>query len=140
MKIKVKRTNCGLKSTLSDVYVDNEWFCFGLEDQDRELESGGEKVKAHTCIPRGEYELVITFSNRFKRELPLLKDVPQFEGIRIHPGNTHDDTEGCILVGSSWFDTNSGPALNNSRATFDKLFELLEAAYDSGEPITVEVI
>lgn len=79
---------------------------FTLEDRVREIStaSGWQwkqeyKVPKHTAIPSGRYEMRITHSNRFKRELPLLYDVPDFSGIRIHAGNTEEDTEGCILVG-----------------------------------------
>jgi hypothetical protein len=140
MKLTLHRFNCGQRATLGELFVDKEFTCFTIEDQDRQLETGGEKIPRETCIPRGSYPVVVTWSNRFKRELPLVKDVPGFDGIRIHPGNTHDDTEGCILVGSSWFNTADGPAVNNSRATFGTLFERLEAAYARGEAISLEVI
>lgn len=58
----------------------------------------GEKVMSRTAIPGGVYALGITMSNKFKRAMPLIYDVPNFEGIRIHGGNTAADTAGCILV------------------------------------------
>ena len=93
--------------TISRLYVNGELFgCNALEDADRGLrqdmqleEIKKKKVYGQTAIPRGSYECVYTYSNRFKKMLPLLKDVPGFDGIRIHSGNSAKDTDGCILVG-----------------------------------------
>jgi len=77
------------------------WLCWTLEDIVREVEGHPVamwKVKGRTAVPRGTYCVRVTYSNRFKTSLPLLLDVPGFEGIRIHGGNTASDTEGCILV------------------------------------------
>lgn len=80
--------------------------CYCLEDTDRGLESDmrieqilAMKIYGKTAIPKGKYEVVISYSERFKKMLPLLLNVPGFEGIRIHPGNTESDTEGCLLPG-----------------------------------------
>ena len=100
MKLLLLRDHFTNSTTLGKLYVNGIFQCYTLEDKDRELEKGNEKLYGETAIPRGSYQVIIDYSNRFKRELPRLKDVPQFEGIRIHPGNTHEDTHGCILVGS----------------------------------------
>ena len=81
------------------MYLDGRFGVLHLEDVVRQ----GEKVPGQTAIPEGIYTVQITFSNRFKRDLPLLLNVPNFEGIRIHPGNTDADTEGCILVGPCYW-------------------------------------
>jgi len=136
MKILLERTTYTDKSTIGKLYINGVFQCFTLEDKDRNLEQQGEKVYGETAIPRGKYDVVITYSKRFRTELPLLVDVPQFEGIRIHPGNFSGDTEGCILVGSG----TAPDRLFNSRAAFNALFQRLEIAYAKGEEITIEVM
>jgi hypothetical protein len=137
MKLHLKRTVCAKAYTLGRLHVNGKYECDTLEDADRQLENNPEdKVYGETCIPRGTYDVIITMSNRFKRELPLIKDVPGFEGIRIHPGNTHEDTHGCILVGVL---ADSGDRIVMSRTTFDGLFQRMERAYDAKEPITITV-
>lgn len=81
--------------THGDLIVDGKWAVFTLEDAIRH----GPKIAHETAIPAGRYEVTITRSQHFGRMLPLLLDVPGFEGIRIHTGNTRADTSGCILVG-----------------------------------------
>jgi len=109
--------------------------CYTLEDKDRFLEEGGEKIYGETAIPRGLYQVVIDQSQRFRRLLPRLLDVPHFEGIRIHAGNTDADTQGCILVGT----VRGDERVVNSRVAFDKLFAKLQRAYDDGDQIVIEV-
>lgn len=140
LELDLWRFQCTPKGTLGKLSVDGKFFCFTLEDVDRLLEHGYPKIAGETCIPRGRYPVVITYSNRFKRDLPLLKDVPLFEGIRLHAGNFTGDTEGCPLVGSSHTtQANGAPMLLNSRATFAKLFDVLEAAYERGDAIWITV-
>ena len=94
MKLTLKRIFKGEKYTIGDLYIDGTWFSNTLEDAIRDV-----KVYGETAIPTGTYKVTITFSPRFRRWLPLLHDVPYFEGVRIHRGNTAEDTHGCILVG-----------------------------------------
>jgi len=94
LKLSIVRWPSTKKSTSGIMYIDGKFFCFTLEDVEREV-----KIMHETCIPKGIYKVVLTMSNRFKKILPLVCDVPNFEGIRIHAGNTDKSTSGCILVG-----------------------------------------
>lgn len=131
MKIEVVRNQLSANSTIGDLYVNGVWECFTLEDVVR----GGPKVYGKTAIPAGTYEVQITFSNRFKRDLPLLLNVPGFEGIRIHPGNTAENTEGCILVGKA----KAIDLVTNSRDAFNKLYARIIGAWSRKEPISITV-
>ena len=93
------------------------------------MRSPGEKIPGDTAIPEGRYQIIINHSPRFKRDLPLLLKVPNFEGVRIHPGNYAKDTEGCILVGRKRI-----PGMvQESRLAFDALFAKIQAALESEE-------
>lgn len=94
MKIKLVREIFNENSTIGKLYLDGTFECYTLEDKVRE-----EKIPGKTAIPYGSYRIVIDFSNRFKKLMPHLLDVPGFTGVRIHAGNTENDTEGCILLG-----------------------------------------
>lgn len=105
MKLKLVREYLTPNETLGSLYIDGKFFCYTLEDKDRGLKQSNaladikaRKVKAQTAIPSGKYKVSVTFSNRFKRDMPLVHNVGGFEGIRFHGGNTHLDSEGCILV------------------------------------------
>lgn len=135
MKLVLDRQYYGDSSTQGDLYIDGVWECAVLEDA---LAVNGVKVSGETCIPDGTYHVLITWSPKFKRRLPLLIDVPGFDGIRIHPGNTPHDTLGCLLVGEA-FIHEPQTALVRSRAAFDRLYEKMCAADSKGEPITIEV-
>ena len=103
MKLDLQRTERGDRYTMGRLAIDGEPFCDTLEPTDRHLDAitmrPEQKLYGQTAIPTGSYPVVLTYSPRFKRTLPLLKNVPHFEGIRIHPGNSATDTAGCILVG-----------------------------------------
>ena len=136
MKIVVDRFEFSDNSTIGTLTC-GDWHCYTLEDTDRYLEEDPDaKQYGKTAIPRGKYKVIIDWSNRFKRELPRLLDVPGFTGVRIHAGNEPDDTEGCILVGSSYKED----WVSNSRATFNKLFELIESSLDHGDEVEIEIL
>jgi len=85
----------GDKNIIGDLFIDDIFFCHTLEDEKR---ADGLKVYGETAIPTGTYNVKVTMSNRFKRLMPLLLDVPMFKGIRVHGGNDSSDTLGCVLV------------------------------------------
>lgn len=107
--------------TLGALSVNGVWECYTLEDPEREV-----KIYGQTAIPRGRYRIELTMSQRFKRVLPLLLDVPGFTGVRIHPGNTASDTDGCILVGMDKY----ADSVGHSRIAFASLFGKLKSAPD----------
>lgn len=127
MKIKVDRIYKGESYTIGKMYLNGEYFCDTLEDAIRPV-----KIPNETAIPAGTYKVEVTYSPRFKRNLPLLIDVPNYTGIRIHNGSNKDHTSGCILVG---FNTAKGK-LTDSRKTSDQLTNLLESL---SEPIEIEI-
>jgi len=108
MEITVKRKTRTDISTIGELDINGTFECYTLEDKDRGLlqtmsltDIKSKKVDGKTAIPAGRYELAITFSDRFQKYLPLLLNVPGYEGVRIHNGNTAADTEGCLLLGTS---------------------------------------
>lgn len=119
------------KSTPGVLLIDGIFECYTLEDVVRPT-----KIKGETAIPAGTYEVQINMSNRFKRLLPLLIGVPNFEGVRIHPGNTDKDTEGCILVG----DSHAKDFVGSSKVAFERLFKKMQAASKAGEAIEIEIV
>ena len=99
MDLHLVRYDCTPDRTIGKLAVDGIFECLTLEDAIRT----GPKVPGATAIPSGRYRVIINYSTRFDRQLPLLLNVPHFFGVRIHPGNTSADTTGCILVGQSRF-------------------------------------
>lgn len=135
MKLRVERLWKKPAYTVGRLFVDGKLFCNTLEDTVRDL-SNEKKVYGKTAIPYGEYRVVYNWSPKFGRNLPRLLNVPAFEDILIHPGNTADDSAGCILVGRN---TEVG-RLTESRYTSDKLNVLIEDAQRGGESITIEIV
>lgn len=134
MRLKLNRVQFTEKSTIGELWVDDDEdrFCFTLEDKVR---APGVKVAGKTAIPAGQYEIIINWSQRFKRPMPLLLDVPNFEGVRIHAGNSEVDTEGCILVGFN----RSPDFVGNSRQAFDTLFATMQREFNEKETITIDI-
>lgn len=130
MKLLLQREPSTKQSTPGKLFIDGQFECHTLEDIVRPR---GVKVYGQTAIPAGTYQVVLTMSPRFKRVLPLLLNVPGFEGIRIHPGNKAEETDGCILVG----DAPAPDWLGQSRVAFDRLFAKLRRL--TTEPVTIEI-
>ncbi len=126
-------------TTIGDVTLDGDPFCYTCEDEIREVPRapvGTWKVAGQTAIPQGVYSVIITPSARFKRPLPLVVNVPGFSGIRIHPGGSARDTEGCILPGL----VVTGPAIFRSREACAKWQNAIQSAIDEGQSVTLEIV
>jgi hypothetical protein len=131
LQIEIRREIYTERSTVGRLFVNGEFECYTLEDCAR-----AKKIPGATCIPAGSYAATITFSNRFQRQMPELLEVPGFEGIRIHAGNTDAETEGCILVG----ETRAQDFVGRSRAAFGRLFMKLRKAEASGARMQVTIL
>lgn len=131
VRLLLQRLHCEPDVTIGRLSIDDQFVAWTCEDPVRE----GPKVPGNTAIPFGRYGVVITPSPRFRRDLPLLEDVPGFAGVRIHPGNTAADTEGCILPGLDRL----AKGVGRSRAAFDRIFPALAAAKARGEDITITI-
>ncbi len=137
--MKLTRTDYSEAATEGVLYIDGVMECFTMEDKDRNLELGGIKVYGKTAIPKGTYEVQVTMSSRFKKEMPVLLDVPGFTGIRIHTGNSSQDTDGCIIVGG----VNAAQKDNfigQSRIAYNKLFRKIVDAINDNEKVTIEIV
>ena len=140
MKLKLNRIALRKTYTIGKLYIDGKYFCDTLEDTVRDtnksgkFDNGEKKVKGKTAIPYGTYEIKWTYSPRFKKYTPQLMNVPQFEGIRIHAGNSSTDTEGCLLLGEN---KKVGIVLN-SRATINKFYQIIKEACSNGK-VTIEI-
>lgn len=105
--------------TIGRLYVNGEFLCNTIEDVDRKLNQNMSateiqriKVAAETAIPTGTYAMRVTMSPKFKRELVEIQNVPGFSGIRIHRGNTAQDSAGCLIVGEN---TSKGRVTNSTK-------------------------
>lgn len=153
MKILVDRKWKKETYTIGNLYVNGKLFCNTLEDRDRGLKKTDslstikvKKVYGETAIPTGTYKITMDVTspkysavkwywNLCKGKIPRLLDVPGFEGILIHPGNTPFDTYGCILVGKN---TIKGQ-VTQSKDTFAKLYKEMKKAVDKKEVIEIEI-
>lgn len=106
MNLNLKRTGFTDKSTIGELSINGKFICYVLEDKDRGLKQDMDikeisrlKLYGVTAIPYGTYRVGITMSSRFKKQLPILFNVPGYEGVRIHSGNTAEDSLGCLIVG-----------------------------------------
>ena len=140
MKLTLKRIALRPTYTIGKLNIDDVYFCDTIEDTVRDLnkngkfDNGEKKVHSKTAIPYGTYEIKWTYSPRFKKYTPQLMNVPSFEGIRVHAGNTSADTEGCLILGEN---KQVGKVLN-SRATINKFYPIIKKACSNGR-VTIEI-
>lgn len=142
MKLILIRKEFTSISTIGELWIDDKFFCYVLEDKDRGLvqwESVAtmkvKKLFGVTAIPYGKYDVVLSMSNRFKRLLPEIKDVKCFEGVRIHRGNSPEDSHGCLIVGM----TKAYNMVFESTKAENALMEKLKEAVEFKEEITLEI-
>ena len=131
MKITVIRTHGTKGFTHGQLHIDGVYFCDTMEDQERDI-----KIDGETAIPCGQYKVIINMSARFNRLMPLLLNVPNYTGVRIHSGNTSANTDGCLLVGKPY----KNDFITASKETFAALFKTMNDAIADKQEITLEVI
>lgn len=141
MKIKLVRDTFGSTFTKGKLYIDNKFIAYTIEDTDRHIEKTGCKAKVQdtTCIPRGTYKVIIDFSNHFKKDLIHILNVPCFEGVRLHSGNSSKDTEGCIIVGYTDVD-HAKDWIGTSRPAVDDIQAKVRGAIGAGHTVTIEIV
>lgn len=140
MRLTLKRIANRKDYCIGKLYINGVYFCDTLEDVDRGLSDAMTeeeirelKIKGKTAIPVGIYTILMTYSPKYQRIMPLINNVKGYSGIRIHSGNTAKDTEGCLLVGKN---TVVG-RLTDSRNTFNALFKRLQQK--GSNKITIEI-
>ncbi len=142
MELKLNRKFLGATYTIGDLFIDGEYYCNTIEDKVRDLNKDGDlldegesKVYGETAIPYGTYKIIVNLSPKFNRELPRLLDVPHFEGILIHRGNTAKDSAGCVILGENKI---KGKVINSTSYEID-LVKRMKAAIAKGEEITIKI-
>ena len=145
MNLELKRIFKGKDYTIGRLFIDGKYFCDTLEDPVRQLDSSKDKIYSKTAIPTGKYKVSMSIVspkysirksyNWCGGRLPRLLDVPFFEGILIHSGNTPDHTAGCILVGENKI---KGQVIN-SMNTLKNLWVKLNVADEVGEEIWIDI-
>ena len=130
MELLLQREPSTTEYTFGKLYIDGVEFCHTIEDPVRLI-----KIKGKTAIPAGRYKVWVSVSPRFRRPLPLLVNVPNFEGIRIHSGNTASDTEGCIIVGMN----RGKSSVLKSRVALSKLLPKISRILDAGHEVWITV-
>ena len=136
IKFLLQRDVCAPGFTLGRLIVEGKLYGYTCEDQDRKLEENpGAKIDKRTAIPRGLYRLTTSYSNRFKKVMPMIKDVPCFEGVRIHGGNDQYDTEGCPLLGT----TRTAVGVMHCSEVNAALILFIQQAEDQGDAVWIEV-
>lgn len=143
MKLKIDRAFPKADYTVGRFYINGKLLCNSLEDTDRGLtqdmsvdEILAKKIYGKTAIPKGTYEVTISWSNKFRKNMLEVKNVKGFSGIRIHSGSTAKDTYGCPLVGKN---TIKGQ-LTSSRVYADMIYKEVHNALLENEKVTLEIV
>ncbi len=137
MELKVIRSVHNEKSTLGKMFLNGQFYAFTCEDTVRHINGDvTKKIQNQTAIDAGRYEVILSFSNHFQKYLPLILNVPCFAGIRIHGGNTAEDSEGCILIGAQG-DMKS--SISNCASKVASLVAALKAV-EKTEKIWIEIV
>lgn len=126
MELMVNRDIFTKDSSLGQLFIDDQFECYTLEDKYREVTGEAVsvwKVPKETAIPLGRYRVLLQNSPRFQIVTPHLQDVPGFTMIEMHPGNTNKDTEGCILLGTQ----RGADSISESRIAFTTLMAKLQS-------------
>ena len=135
MKLELRRDTYLSNGTTGKLSVDDKEFCYTLEPPNETSITDGP-----VCIPSGVYPVVIDFSPRFQRQMPRVENVPERSGILVHWGNYVEDTQGCILVGSSRSMIQGSvpePAVWASRETFERLYREIEGGRSEGVVLAI---
>ena len=135
MKLTLKREIFAPRYTEGKLYCNGKYIADTLEDTFRDL-TKQKKIHGETAIPSGTYQVKVTMSNRFKKLMPILIDVPNFEGIRIHAGCKPEDSAGCILIGVKA----SAGLLTRSREKTQAVYDLINNALSNSETVQIEVL
>lgn len=129
--------------TIGKVFLNGIYFCDSLEDVDRGLDDSmseeeikSKKVYGKTAIPTGRYEVIYTYSPKFRKHLPRLQNVKGFVGILIHALNKPEETEGCIGVGLN----SVKGMITNSRWYSDAINKRIDKAIRSGKKVYIEIV
>lgn len=130
MELRLERFEFGTNYTIGELFIGELHQCMTLE-------RGVVEANRKPAIPYGTYSIILNQSNRFKCILPLLLNVPGYEGIRIHSGNSDKDTEGCILVGKSW---SGGDWILNSKPALAELMYKFQSHDITKDPITIDIV
>lgn len=143
MEIKVIQLEETSEETISAVFIDNQFICYGLEDEKREL-----KISGKTRIPGGKYNITLRkeggfnerylnkFGADFHRGMLHVRNVPNFDYILIHIGNDDEDTRGCLLVGLS----HNNKVIGSSKLAYEKFYPIVSKALVNNETVTIEYI
>ena len=140
MKLTLNRKPSLANSTMGALYIDGGFACYTLEDEVREVPGqpvSQWKIKGATAIPSGEYIVSLQYSPRFGPDTLTLHNVPGFEYIRMHAGNAHADTEGCILLGMRA--TDASLIGGTSRPAVQLVKSEVRAAIDRGEVVHITI-